>query len=586
MLEFDNVNNYIEGNIPIEGPLANQPKDINLPLKKHQLKMLYYMEYFETGNKIKTPHNKYVYTNFGFICDKVGSGKSLDILSLISNNKLACPLNKSERCIYYSLTNAINLEIYEKVNVLKNYVIPLNIIVVPHGVTLQWEKYIKNYTNMSFVVVRNKRDMDNLPDIDIKSLDIILVSSTKYNEVAQFINSKKMHISRLIFDEVDSINIPNCSLIKNNFIWLITSSIQNISWGTTRNLGLLRDIIRSANGLTELQKVLYLKNYDSLVDESLKLLEPIITNIVCKDNMNIKILNGIIDTNIINMINAGAIQDAIQTLHIEQTDETNLISIVCKNLIIELKNKNIELEMKSKMWYISSKAKELVMEGINKKINEIENKIKMIKDRISETNIDPISYMDITEPVITKCCKNKFDITTLALVISKSKECPMCRAKITTNDLIYLKASIKSDNQEESKQDKNDSTIYDKYENLEKLLIEKKDILKKILIFSEYDETFKGIQNILNKNEYKYRMLLGSSTTIQNIVDNYKQENGVNILLLNARHYGSGLNLENTSDIIMFHKMGNDMEKQVIGRAQRLGRKTQLRIWKLINNNE
>jgi hypothetical protein len=32
--------------------------------------------------------------------------------------------------------------------------------------------------------------------------------------------------------------------------------------------------------------------------------------------------------------------------------------------------------------------------------------------------------------------------------------------------------------------------------------------------------------------------------------------------------------------------MDNDMEKQVIGRAQRLGRKDQLRIWKLINNNE
>jgi SNF2 family DNA or RNA helicase len=162
----------------------------------------------------------------------------------------------------------------------------------------------------------------------------------------------------------------------------------------------------------------------------------------------------------------------------------------------------------------------------------------------------------------------------------------MCRAKITTNDLIYLKITNSEGGQEESKIEEKDSTAYDKYENLEKLLLENKNILKKILIFSEYDETFKGIQNILNKNEYKYRMLLGSSTTIQNIVDDYKKDDGINILLLNARHYGSGLNLENTSDIIMFHKMNSDMEKQVIGRAQRLGRKDQLRIWKLVNNNE
>ena len=46
------------------------------------------------------------------------------------------------------------------------------------------------------------------------------------------------------------------------------------------------------------------------------------------------------------------------------------------------------------------------------------------------------------------------------------------------------------------------------------------------------------------------------------------------------------MNLENSSDIIFVHKMNKDMEKQVIGRAQRLGRKSKLNIIYLLYENE
>ena len=80
---------------------------------------------------------------------------------------------------------------------------------------------------------------------------------------------------------------------------------------------------------------------------------------------------------------------------------------------------------------------------------------------------------------------------------------------------------------------------------------------------------------------------MGTSNTIQSTVNEYKNSNSkLSVLLLNARYYGSGLNLENTDDIVIFHRMNPDLEKQVIGRAQRMGRTTQLNIWKLLNHNE
>jgi len=72
---------------------------------------------------------------------------------------------------------------------------------------------------------------------------------------------------------------------------------------------------------------------------------------------------------------------------------------------------------------------------------------------------------------------------------------------------------------------------------------------------------------------------------IDKAVLDYKYGNA-KVLLSNSTLFGCGMNFENSSDIIFVHKMNKDMEKQVIGRAQRLGRKGQLKIIYLQYENE
>ena len=82
-----------------------------------------------------------------------------------------------------------------------------------------------------------------------------------------------------------------------------------------------------------------------------------------------------------------------------------------------------------------------------------------------------------------------------------------------------------------------------------------------------------------------YSKLSGSSNRIKNILKSYVE--GISpVLLLNAKYYGSGMNLEMTTDIIIFHKMNDELEKQVIGRGQRLGRTGQLNVHYLCYENE
>ena len=83
---------------------------------------------------------------------------------------------------------------------------------------------------------------------------------------------------------------------------------------------------------------------------------------------------------------------------------------------------------------------------------------------------------------------------------------------------------------------------------------------------------------------------MGTSATINKLVKNYKLPNNdpesIQVLLLNAEYCASGINLENTSDIVIYHSMNDAKTKQIIGRGQRPGRTSVLNVWKLSYENE
>ena len=59
----------------------------------------------------------------------------------------------------------------------------------------------------------------------------------------------------------------------------------------------------------------------------------------------------------------------------------------------------------------------------------------------------------------------------------------------------------------------------------------------------------------------------------------YKYKNGdIDVMFMNSKTDNTGLNLENTTDLIFYHSLEGSRLKQVIGRANRIGRKTELNI--------
>ena len=150
----------------------------------------------------------------------------------------------------------------------------------------------------------------------------------------------------------------------------------------------------------------------------------------------------------------------------------------------------------------------------------------------------------------------------------------MCRAIVNVKEIVYINVD-KGDEKEEKKEDlfvkpkTKPQTVLD--------IVSGGDRNKKYLIFSMYDESFSTIRRELEEHKMNYVEISGSKATRDAKLKRFK-ENKVDIVFLNSRFNGAGINLEMATDIILYHEMPRPIEDQVIGRALRIGRQGNLTV--------
>ena len=110
-----------------------------------------------------------------------------------------------------------------------------------------------------------------------------------------------------------------------------------------------------------------------------------------------------------------------------------------------------------------------------------------------------------------------------------------------------------------------------KLETLLKLVKQDKIDNKKVLIFSDSTNYFNVLSNLLNDNNILFRILKGNPNTINKILRDYTN-NKFNVLLLNMKFMGAGLNLQMSAKIYIVNHIDEETQTQVIGRANRYGR--------------
>jgi hypothetical protein len=533
-------------------------------------------------------------TNFGILADKVGSGKTFDIVGMICHTRV--PPNHP-KILGSSYCSSI-------VHIDKEPCIGTNLIVLPHNLTSQWKKAfefskLKVFTINKRAHINQLKSANNLyegkkegdssesegkegeemevlpqPEECVGYYDVILLSSTMMDDYyAKFPHIK---YARIIIDEVTTIKkLPVVFDMKCNFVWYISATPSGILY-LRKNY--IRDMVVNINYIVF--KKMIIKNDDEYISQSMNL--PAMRQIVihCDTPVSLRAIREFIPQDVMNMLNAGNIREAVTRLNCNVDTDDNIINVLTSRTEKELHNKKRELEYQKSLLPADYRTHAETIKRIEERIRGLETKLASIKERIKSFENDncPLCMDNFTSPTVLPCT-HVYCLPCLTMVTNS--KCPMCSVVFELKQLHVIDNNKSSDKPSTSK-------------DAEKKLLSKKDnlinIIKKketgrFLVFSNYDATNDNISNYLKNAGIMCGKLVGNYNVINSTIEKFKT-GAIQVLILNAQNYGSGLNLQMATDIILYHEMDKELETQVIGRSQRMGRTTPLNVYYLLYDNE
>jgi hypothetical protein len=104
-------------------------------------------------------------------------------------------------------------------------------------------------------------------------------------------------------------------------------------------------------------------------------------------------------------------------------------------------------------------------------------------------------------------------------------------------------------------------------------------------VFSRYDNPFHTIATDLESLSISVKQVRGNKDVISSTLKLF-QKGDTKVLLLNSIQAGAGLNITAATHVILLHAMTHEEEKQILGRAYRLGRTEPLEVIRLLHPDE
>jgi SNF2 family DNA or RNA helicase len=189
----------------------------------------YYMWYTREINVNDFKLQKFeINTNFGILADKVGAGKTFEILGLLSHTQTPIDHPKILTSSYYSMIKWYDIE--------KS--IKTNLIIVPHNLILQWEKAL-DYINLKKYVIKKRTNIDKLKSIynvnengndDINNATDVAFAQTLVEDCnAKDIKVLLMKASATSYAPLETLALGTSGLVTDSYDpETIIESIQNI----------------------------------------------------------------------------------------------------------------------------------------------------------------------------------------------------------------------------------------------------------------------------------------------------------------------------------------------------------------------
>jgi hypothetical protein len=622
-----------------ESPRAQSPEWIRTPMLPHQCAALHAALVLESAKSdgidvAPLPGDAMggrFYTTHGILGDVVGSGKSLIALALVN----APP--PSQTYTEYILRNGAlgdgrdvgllrqRSQLTQSITGIVMRPVRSALFIVPHALIGQWESYVARDTTLRAKFVKRRNDASTVDFMTtIENYDAIFVSSTMYNtwRATQPINT--ILWSRVFIDEADSIHMSSGhDDINGLFYWFISASWLNLIYSTGAYMQMstvyaplpdtphdivtrVRDLMRTEThlnitGVPHINIVrrmggcgsyevnsagiqsarLIVHSNSEFIKSSFAPPTILHTNIICATPANIRVLDSFISNDMLERLHAGDVRGALEMLGMTAHTESEITVAVTASLEHDLVQARRTHEYKKTIDYSSETAKAKALEACEQKIASLENRIQAIKDRIekSKEQTCPICYCDVSNPAITPCCAQLFCFPCLCESLKRVAACPLCRERIGDIKTIRVVGASAPAAASDVAEDR----PLNKRESFFRFLEGHRDA--KILMFSSYDATFGAVEHELETRGISCATVNGSQARIAKLLRDFS-DGKYNVLFLNARNMGAGLNITAASHVVLYHKMSAELENQIIGRANRIGRTEDLHVVHMLHENE
>lgn len=652
-----------------------------------------------------------VKTTAGVLSEAVGSGKTIDVLSLILLQKIPkvypyiaelnmLPVNSGYNSLYKKHFSAIIRKKFR--NILKTTIIFTGVSVVD-----QWISAIKTFTNLTYFSVFDVRDLQKLickmSDKSINQYDIVIVKNGKitrpvklpshliiedknankstlyiYNVIA---NMRNLCWARVVIDDFDTIKLPhNAGIVNALFTWYISSTRKSMpnKVATNTQFKTTADMLMYSNYSCSniMKNPILFYNFNIRNDPQFVKLTNLISSpkfyayIFTNPNNQymgfLGLMNDSEANEVMEMLNGDAIETAAERIGIKTNSVADIFQIMLGKQFDKYKKSINVLEFIKEVEPLQGQREPMssnpdpddtytksdlfirreieynypnlkgLLESTKEEYLEIRKNssiaIERVKHNIKEGEC-PICTSDLDdedeEILIVKCCGIILcGMCCFGTVFPKNcavGQCSNCRTRLTLDSLIYLNSNFdltkivnedltetkyENVNSEEHIEEEVEQKPRTKMDAILDIINEVKPIeqkrvdvnihnlmkgthrlpsceYNKVLIFANYDETIQNIKKILDENNISYWKLGGSHREITNTVELFTNHDETCVMIINSMKHCSGLNLQSATDLIFAHKIIDpNVETQVIGRGQRLGRLSQLRVHFMFYQNE
>ena len=558
----------------------HQPESIKTQLFIHQKKAISRMRNLELSHLIvREDLNRSLKTNFGIYADRVGAGKTLAMTALVATSvrprkKCGIPLNNTG----YTVINQIN----DKRTRLH---VNTTLIIVPHSLMTQWVDTLKMVEGLKFFMVNTNKLVNKLVKTILESraseasgqktkssvdFSIVLISNTMVRNF--WIEPYQTVVwDRVIVDEPHTFVLNH--LPEANFCWFVCATPYDILYS---NRQWLRCTMGGDYYYTKINpnELAVIKNSDDNVNNSLCL--PPYKEITMKCLAPIYLRNGAIRNNLpaeaLSRLNGNDVTGALEILNCDANSKSSIVESLISNYRDLAHNETLSIQRLSQIRNITNTERAERIKRHQEKLDDYLKKVADITERVNTEENCPICLDSVDDPcAIMNCCQKSFCLECILMSLKNSNKCPMCKA-VTRVDSLHIQSDTNT-----NKSAKKESGLLSKSNTLLEIVKNMKED-SRYLIFSEYDGSFRRISYKLSERAIPFKVLTGNCNAQQKIIQQYK-DGEVKILMLNATNFGAGLNLQMTTDIIIYHEFrSKDLKTQVIGRAQRPGRTCPLTV--------